>query len=217
MASLLLGELQAFERALFQKQVGEQLRKDTWHLHMQTNVYIHISTSVHPYKHMCASIQAHVYINTSTCVHPYKHIYTVGGEEGHERRENTSPPSWNKEKKQCNLLKRWQNLGRYNMLGNCLCLLSADSQPSPAIVCFYFSAIQIEVMYFSLWSGTQREKGYLLSYGTIKILHCHVSGLLCFVKDVSDVYCSYCFQPSLILTQLSKKNYLSRWLLTFPP
>lgn len=215
MASLLLGELQTFERALFQKQVGEQLRKDIWHLHMQTNVYIHISTSVHPYKHMCASIQAHVYINTSTCVHPY--IYTVGGEEGHKRRENTSPPSWNKEKKQCNLLKRWQNLGRYNMSGNCLCLLSADSQPSPAIVCFYFRAIQIEVMYFSLWSGTQREKGYLLSYGTIKILHCHVSGLLCFVKDVSDVYCSYCFQPSLILTQLSKKNYLSRWLLSFPP
>lgn len=44
------------------------------------------------------------------------------------------------------------------------------------------------------WGGKKERD--LVSYDTIKILYCNVSGLLCFVKDVSGIYCFYYFQLS---------------------
>lgn len=56
--------------------------------------------------------------------------------------------------------------------------------------------VAITVLFFIViknWGG-EKERD-LLSYDTIKILHCNVS-LLCFVKDVSGIYCFYYFQLS---------------------
>lgn len=117
--------------------------------------------------------------------------------------------------------QKWGNSNSFK-LQYCVYLNCTILQQLSLFIVMPIQAIAITMLFFIViknWGG-EKERD-LLSYDTIKILHCNVSLVCCVLSKMSLAsivfiisscpnYCSH-----LILIQFSKRSWLARWLLFF--